>query len=186
MSDSAELLSELLDRCRRDERPAVERLVQRFHGYALSLARALVADPQRAEDVVQESMLIMLTRLSDVREPQAFAGWLRQIVRSQANRLARDRATAEMTGEPVDPHRSPLDRAQLDELRRLVRAAIAGLPPAGQQTARLFYLDELDQSQIARRLDVPLGTVKRRLHDARAKLRELLRDQRPPGRNLPL
>jgi RNA polymerase sigma-70 factor (ECF subfamily) len=186
MPESAELLSELVDRCRRGERRAAERLVQRFHGYVLTLARALVSDGHRAEDLAQESMLIMLTRLGDVREPRTFAGWLRQIVRNQVNRLARDRATVEMAAEPVDVRPSPLDRVQLDELRALVRAAIAGLPPAGQQTARLFYLDELDQSQIATRLDVPLGTVKRRLHDARSKLRYLLREQRPGDRGLPL
>jgi RNA polymerase sigma-70 factor (ECF subfamily) len=168
-----ELLPGLLVRCRDGDRQAIERLVQRFYRYTLSLAHALVQEGPGAEDVVQEAMVTMLTHLNEVRDPQAFPGWLRQIVRTHANRIRR-RGHLQLAGFRLSDQVSPPNQAQLDELRHHVRSAIAQLPPAGQQTARLFYLDELDQSQIAHQLEIPLGTVKRRLHDARVKLRKIL------------
>jgi RNA polymerase sigma-70 factor (ECF subfamily) len=65
----------------------------------------------------------------------------------------------------------------LAETRLLVREALAALPPAGRETAELFYLDEYNCAEVAELLHVPKGTVKRRLHDARSRLRDLLLGQ---------
>jgi RNA polymerase sigma-70 factor (ECF subfamily) len=178
MSEPTELLPELLERCRDGDRQAAERLVRRFYNYALTLARALVDDSQ-TEDVVQEAMLTMLAHLDQVRDPHAFAGWLRQIVRTHAARAARRRSPLLGLAEEPPVYHSPADRAQLHELCQQVRAALACLPLAGQQTARLYYIDGLDQRQIAIQLAVPVGTVKRRLYDARVKLRKILRPDLP-------
>jgi RNA polymerase sigma-70 factor (ECF subfamily) len=185
MPEHVELLSELLQRCRQHDANAMQRLVHRFYNYALSLAVALVDDRNDGQDVVQETMLTMLTQLHQLRDPQAFPGWLRQIVRSHANRSRRRGPLQRGLGEQHNPP-SPEELAELVELRQQVRRALSSLPAASQQTAHLFYLDELDQTQIAQQLDVPLGTVKRRLHDARVKLRKLLWDDSQPPPNLPL
>ena len=59
-------------------------------------------------------------------------------------------------------------------MRVFVRDALARLPQAGRETAERFYLREHTLREIADELDLPLGTVKRRLHDARHRLRDLL------------
>jgi len=191
----AEVLSELLARCRRGEDDAVETLVARFSARALDLAAALLGDAHLAEDAVQEAFLVALQRLADLRDPSAFPGWLRQIVRSQCTRILRkrrERLDAEIERRAA-AGQSPAAAAELAEMRAVVRAALAALPPVGRRTAELFYLEEQSCAEIAEHLHVPLGTVKRRLHDARAGLRDMLlgvvapveESEERPSRGLP-
>jgi len=172
----AETIRQLLDQCRRGDEDAVRTLVTRFSAGALHLAAALLRDEELAEDAVQEAFLVALRRLGDLRDPSAFPAWFRQIVRSQCTRILRkrrERLDPEIDGAPAGTA-SPLALAQLEETRTLVREALASLPDIGRQTAQFFYLEERSCADIAEHLSVPLGTVKRRLHDARARLRAML------------
>jgi RNA polymerase sigma factor (sigma-70 family) len=175
----AELLGEILVRCARGEESAAAELVRRFWPWAVDFAMALLGDAHLAEDATQAAFMTALSRLNDLREPTAFPGWFRQIVRTQANRIARRRR--ERAGVELPERASPpiSDEIANDERRRIVRDAIASLPRTTGEAATLHYLDGLDCREVARRLSVPTGTVKRRLHDAREKLRERLRRQLP-------
>ncbi len=169
----AELLEELLARCRHGDHEAVGVLVRRFWDYAMDLATHLLDDRHLAEDAVQDAFVVVVQRLEDLRTPAAFPGWLRRIVRTQANRISRRRRTgAAVSGDEPDGGSSPLAHAQETELRRLVRDAVASLPALSRATAELFYVYELDLNRVADVLGVPAGTVKRRLHDARQHLRD--------------
>jgi len=171
-----ETLENLLTRCSAGEESAIRELVRRFQPWALDLAEALAADAALAEDVVQESFITALEQLDDLRCPQAFPGWFRQIVRTHANRVTRKRREV-LVEKPVElssEASSPRRRAEEEELRRKVREALHALPPVVRETAELFYLEERSCAEIAHRLDVPKGTVKRRLYDARKRLRSML------------
>ena len=172
----AETLASLLDRCRRGQPDAAEDLVRRFRRHAAELAEAILQDGHAAEDALQEAFMAALRHLDDLRDPRAFPAYLRQIVRTQAHRILRRRREDLREADPDVPADgpSPLEQLQRDELRRRVRRALASLPPAGRRTAELFYLDELNQHDVAERLNVPTGTVKRRLHEVRAALRNML------------
>jgi NitT/TauT family transport system substrate-binding protein len=172
----AEPLSELLRRCRAGHDDAVAELVGRFCGGALSLAGAILADAHLAEDAVQEAFLTALQRLADLRDLAAFPGWFRQVVRTQSLRIARRRR--ERTGADVPEvagrEAPPPERLARDELRQRVREELAKLPPKGRRTAELYYLDGRACDDVAKALGVPSGTVKRRLHDVRRRLRSML------------
>jgi RNA polymerase sigma-70 factor, ECF subfamily len=172
----AELLSELLIRCKRGEHGAMELLVERYKDGAYRLARALTGDEHLAEDAVQEAFIEALSRLGQLREPEAFAAWLRRIVRTACNRLTRKRreSLSDAAADAATSEEDPLDGASRNEIDRLIRQSIDGLSDATRETARLFYLDELDQATVAGLLGVPEGTVRRRLHDSRRQLREML------------
>lgn len=171
----AELLEELLARCATGDHLAAAELVRRFRSYAMHLAVRIVNDRHLAEDAVQEAFLAAFDRLSDLRTPAAFPGWLRQIVRTHAMRARR---RVEAGGRPDARTRSrsglPAQRIEDEEIRALVRAALKALPAQTRETAELYYLNELDHYRVADVLDVPPGTVKRRLHDARRQLRDEL------------
>ena len=172
----AEALDKLLERCRRGEDRAIALLVARFQAYAHDLASAILGDGHLAEDAVQEAFLASLRRLSDLREPAAFPGWFRQIVRTQACRLARRRREdlhEAPDDKPADDP-TPLDRLEHEELREHVRRALASLPRTTRETAERFYLEERHHAEVAEMLQVPTGTVKRRLYDARQRLRDML------------
>jgi len=163
----AELLAELLERCKKGEHSAIELLVQRYRDGAYALARALAGDEHLAEDAVQEAFVEALGRLVQLRDPEAFAAWLRRIVRTRVNRIMRKRRehVSELAGDGQTACDSPGEMATTNEVNALIRRSIEGLSEANRETARLFYLDELDQTAVADRLGVPEGTVRRQLRE---------------------
>lgn len=170
-----ELLADLLERCRKGDQSAYHILVRRFQAKALDLAAALVGDRHLAEDVIQEAFLTAFSRLNQLRQPEAFAGWFRQIVRNQALKTARknDKAKEELV-EHQGKQLTPAENIERQELRQIVCKALAELPKSSRETAELFYLDQQSYIEVANTLNVPKGTVKRRLHDARQQLRGML------------
>lgn len=194
-----EPLGTLLERCRHGEQDAVKILIERFHDSARSLAQAILNDEHLAEDAVQEGFMAALYKLGNLRDTKAFPGWFRQVVRTEAHRILRRRRefTSDAFQEVPAGDNGPDACAQNEELRSIVREVLRQLPPASHQTAELFYLEERSYVEIAELLKVPQGTVKRRLHDARQRLRNMLMgyicDERPPEKpeappdwNLPL
>lgn len=131
-----------------------------------------------AEDVVQEALLRAYRKLSSLKEPYNFGGWVRQTARNIArNRLARGRPCLPMeehlTQSPtVDPG---ADMKVFDPREVPAILALSRLSSRLRETARLTYLCDCPQKQVAHRLGVPLGTVKRRLWDGRNRMkREVL------------
>ncbi|MFT3788172.1 MAG: sigma-70 family RNA polymerase sigma factor [Tepidisphaeraceae bacterium] len=169
----SQTLAELFDRCRQRDRAALEEMIRRFEPYARSVARAFVSRDDEVDDVVQEALLLVFLHLDEVRVPAAFPAWVRQVVRRVAHR---SRKTIRLLPDEDDVIAQPIDLVEAAELRQQVRSAVASLRQVNRDAADLFYLQELDQNAIADQLRVPLGTVKRRLHDARSALRTLLSD----------
>ena len=173
----AELLADLLERCRKGDQSAYQVVVKRFQNKALDLAKALIGDRHLAEDAIQGAFLTAFCRLNQLREPAAFVGWFRQIVRTEALRVLRKNSrNREKVVDYQSNQLSPLEKVELEELRQLIHQALSGLSKSNRQTAELFYLDEQSCAQVAHTLNVPTGTVKRRLYDTRQKLRDILLD----------
>ncbi len=169
-------LATLLDGVRDRDPAAVADLVARFRDSAQRLAESFTGDRHLAEEAVQEALVAALGGLNQLRSPEAFPGWFRQLVRTHACRIRRRQHCALELEEASGREPAPLENAELCELRNRVRAALANLPPASQRSAELFYMQERSVAEIAAILEVPSGTVKRRLHDARKLLREMLAD----------
>ena len=134
----------------------------------------LMGCPNEAEDILQEALLRGYLRLSTLREPYNFGGWMRQIARNMArNRITRRRrhipleeGLTESTTEGDRDHRSTL------VMEQPALKALSRLSSKLRETARLTYLSSLSQKQVAHRLGVPLGTVKRRLWEGRGRMKE--------------
>jgi RNA polymerase sigma-70 factor, ECF subfamily len=130
-----------------------------------------------AEEAAQEAMVRAWLRRDSCRSPAAPLPWLLEITRNEARRLigrqAR-RCSHELIGaadlEP-DCHDRDLDGAAL---RLSVEQALDTLADGDRRLLALRYSEDLSQSEVARRLGVPEGTVKVRLHRARRRLRGLL------------
>jgi RNA polymerase sigma-70 factor (ECF subfamily) len=129
-----------------------------------------------AEEATQEALL-RAWRGADQCRGSSRVPWVRQIGRNEALRVAarRARLRRELSAEPL------CETAAVDdpELVRLpvtetVRGALAQLTAADQMLIRLRYVEDLTQPQVARMLGLPEGTVKIRLHRARAHLAALL------------
>jgi len=148
-----------------------------------SLVHAL-GNADDAQDVVQDAFVQAFLKLETFLGSSSFYTWLYRIafnVAATHRRRRRPTASVEQlrdaTGqEPVDPQESPTERLQRDERCRQVQAAIAQLSDEHRRVLVLRDIDGQSYEEIAEILDMPLGTVRSRLHRARLQLRDCLKE----------
>jgi RNA polymerase sigma-70 factor, ECF subfamily len=136
----------------------------------LRLAYRYAKNPSEAEDIAQDALLRAWRRRSTLRDSGSRKQWLATIVRNEAFRQH-----ARLRPDPVDTMETDVsidDERVLATVERAdIHAALDRLDERDRQLVRLRYEEDLTQAGIARRLGVPEGTVKVRLHRVRNKLR---------------
>jgi RNA polymerase sigma-70 factor (ECF subfamily) len=139
----------------------------------LRLARRYSANAQDADDIAQEALLRVWRYRASLRDRDQLPAWLARIVHNEAARIH-----ARRIPEPVaEIHESAEVRDDTAVIERLdLHAALSDLSTEEQEMVCLRYLADLTQPAIARVLGVPEGTVKTRLHRARAKLHRALKE----------
>lgn len=189
--EAPEPLELLVERARALDTPLVIRqeafatLVERFQDAVYGYAYVLLSDPHLAQDAAQDAFLTAYGSLAQLRTPSAFPGWLRRIVRTHCLRqrrgepslapqgaLERLEAGADAASRRSDPRLDPAAVAEARELRATIATALQALPDRERTVTVLFYLSGYPQNEIARFLDVPVTTVKKRLQSARKRLQE--------------
>lgn len=181
---------ELMRRFRRGQSEAFGQLVRRYERELYGYLRRYVGDSTLAEDVFQNTFLQVYLRSSQYDSTKPLRPWLYTIAthqaidamrrngRHQAVRL--DEAHAD-NGEGglvgllellESPGPAPLEAVTAQERREKIRATVDGLPDLLRQVLLLAYYQGLKYREIADILNVPVGTVKSRLHAALVKLQE--------------
>ena len=167
---------------RRDE-AALASLYDRYRLILFGLLVRILGSREEAEDILQEVFIQVWRRAADFDEQRGKPfTWLVTLARSRAiDRLrqlsARERlATANAQEAPAEASDAAAD-AYRSEQKEIVSGALAQLPQDQRQTLLLAYFEGLTQSEIAKRLGAPLGTVKTRMRAGMIKLRELLGDR---------
>ncbi|MEU9322146.1 sigma-70 family RNA polymerase sigma factor [Streptomyces sp. NPDC048295] len=171
----------LTRRAQAGETGALGLLLARHQAPMRAVALSLLGHGPDAEDVVQDAALTALHRIGDVRDPDAVGAWLRAVVRNTAR--MRLRSTREIPGltaldhlhvHPDDEHER---RIEQHALRDWIWDAIGSLPPKLRLVVMLRYFSPVaSYEEIAAACDIPLGTVRSRLNQARTKLARLLLD----------
>lgn len=170
-------LAPLVRRVQNGDLNAFTELVRRFQDMAVGYAFAVLGDFHRAEDAAQEAFVQVLDDLHALREPAAFAGWLRRIVFKHCGRHTR---RARLSTVALEEH--TVSHPTADALHGLERAeehadvqrAIDALPPHQRQIVSLYYMGHHAQDEIAAFLGINPGTVRKRLHDARKNLKKAM------------
>lgn len=132
-----------------------------------------------AEEAAQEALVRAWLRRDSCRSPGAPLPWLLEITRNEARRLIgrEARHSAHELAGPMDLEADCEDHhLAATALRLSVEQALDSLGDGDRRLLRLRYAEDLTQSEVARRLGVPEGTVKVRLHRARRRLRGMLAD----------
>ena len=205
-SDDTVLVRELV----RGSEAALSTLYDRYGDAIFASAYRLTADRGIAEEVVQETFLTLWNR-AELFDPTAgsLAAWLHAIGRNRAvDRLRaagrRPRLVALSSASPDESETQGLERAVASGtvvagavqppgpeeatdaagLREAIRVAMTAMPDQERTVILLAYQEELSQTEIANRLDWPLGTVKTRTRRALLRLREALGGEFGPSAKL--
>ncbi|WP_367718851.1 sigma-70 family RNA polymerase sigma factor [Nitratireductor sp. GISD-1A_MAKvit] len=155
-----------------------EAFAPRVRGYMLRLVR----DPQLAEELMQETMMTVWRKAAqfDTQKGNASA-WIFTIARNL--RIDSFRRNRQPDFDPNDPAFVPDAEPRADDTmeardaEKALHRALKELPEEQRKLLHLAYFDDASHSEIARRLDLPLGTVKSRIRLAFNKLRTVLGDR---------
>ena len=169
-------------RVRQRDAGALRELYDRHAGVIYGLGLRILRDASEAEDLVQD-VFLHLWRRAEMFDPGRgqFGGWLLSLARNRAidrlrSRQAQGRGAdayeLERAGDTGPPAEDPNESAYASELRRAIAEALGALPEAQRQAVELAYFGGLSHSEIATRLEAPLGTVKARIRQGMIKLRD--------------
>lgn len=180
MSDDVQLIDDTLA----GDRAAFGQLVHKYQGRLFNTLLHVVGSREEAEDVCQEAFVQAFVKLETFGGRSAFYTWLYRIAFNlSVSRRRRKRAEVsidqhrERTGdEPLDPGEGPTDQVLRDEQVRQVRGAINALNDEYRAILVLREMEGCCYDTIAEILELPLGTVRSRLHRARLQLRDQLQD----------
>jgi RNA polymerase sigma-70 factor (ECF subfamily) len=171
----------LIDRAKKGDRAAYGELVTRFETSVFAMALARVRDPQEAQELAQEVFIHAMRKLPQLRDNRCFAGWLRRITARMAiNRATRRGLLYGAASEGLDSIaasvKAPDEQAELGEDKIGLHDGLTKLKPLDRETLEAFYLRGRSLKQMSRDFASPVGTIKRRLHVARARLKEVMED----------
>jgi NitT/TauT family transport system substrate-binding protein len=165
-------------------RNAFAEVVAAYRDMAMAVARRRLKNEALAEEAVQEAFLAAYLNLTKLEEPGSFGSWLRVILSRNCSRILRKENRSRE--HPIDheiPNPEAIDPCELYTSyldRERVRKILAGLGGICREACILRYVHGLPYSEISETLGVPLGTVKRRLYEARdLVVREYNRQGRP-------
>lgn len=155
-------------------------LYDRYASLIYRLALRILANPQEAEDLTQEIFLSLWRSGTYNPDRGSLGSFLTTLTRSRAIDKLRSRSTSwkflqrwsqTMIAESTP---TPFELASLSQRSQYVRDALAQLPDKQRQVLEMSYYDGFSQSEIAQRLDVPLGTIKTWARQGLLKLRQNL------------
>ncbi len=174
-------LAILVRRAQRGDREAFGRLAEQFERTVYAVCLRRLGNPSEALELTQEVFLHVMKRIGQLRDPERFAGWLRQV----AARMAINRATRRLPPPSVDTdvlegagadRDDPLDELIARERAQRLYEGLSRLKPLDRETLVAFYIRGQSLLEMAEDVEAPVGTIKRRLHTARKRLKAVLED----------
>jgi len=172
---------QLLALSRSGDKEAFGRLVQRYEQELYNFLLRFLGQPSLAEDVFQEAFLQVHLSAADFDTSRRFRPWLYTIAANKARDLLRSRSrrpavqlttAAEDTSEVDLWHNllrddtTPEDILDAKQQKQLVQQVVAQLPDHLREILVMAYFNQLSYKEMAQVFDIPLGTVKSRLHAA--------------------
>ncbi|NUQ60946.1 MAG: sigma-70 family RNA polymerase sigma factor [Pirellulales bacterium] len=180
MSDDSQLIAETLA----GQTAAFGQLVRKYQDRLYNTVVHIAGSVEDSRDIVQEAFVQAFLKLDTFQQTSAFYTWLYRIAFNVAASHRRRRKPTisvelvrETTGqEPADPRPGPEQRLEEAERRRHIEQAIAALSEEHRTVLVLREIDGCCYETIAEILELPIGTVRSRLHRARLQLREQLKE----------
>lgn len=172
---------------------AMEQLLAYTHTWVSYQCRKMLKNAQDAEDLTQEVLVTIYTKLDTLQEPAAFRKWANQITASRCvNALNRTHVEYQFaededghsildTLEELDEQMIPDKAIDNAETARMIEEIVTGLPDAQRAATLMFYYSEMSVKEIAQAMKVSENTVKSRLNYARKAIKEQVLDYEKQG-----
>lgn len=164
---------EILDfflRTREAQRALVEARARLYR-----VAYAWCRNPALADDLVQETLTKALKNSAQLRDPKARDAWLFTILANcYRDYFRRLRDMDDIDDVEISHESTPESESSSAQIVGLVRAAVARLPEGQRQVVTLVDLEGFSYGEVAKILDVPIGTVMSRLCRARGAMKDML------------
>ncbi|MEL7498630.1 MAG: sigma-70 family RNA polymerase sigma factor [Planctomycetota bacterium] len=174
----SELIRQTLD----GDKSAFGVLIRRYQNRLFNSMVHILRSETDAEDAVQDAFVLAFTKLSTFKGKSQLFTWLYRIAYNVAvTRMRQRKPVVSLDGKPdqsrmdfPDPGPAPDDRMHRGEQVSELNRALDRLSEEHRSILILREMDELDYDAISEILDLPIGTVRSRLHRARHQLREIL------------
>ena len=187
MSSSTKTDQEIIDACLGGRQDEYRVLIDRYQGKVFNLLMRILRQRERAEEVTQDAFLQAYLKLASYKSQYKFSSWLMKIAQNLAfNQLRKARLDTVSIDGDRDSNRTvrhiadekmegrPAELAEQRDLKRLLEASFDTLSSKYRATVVLRHTEGLSYKEIADVLDIPVGTVKFRLHRAYRLLKEKL------------
>lgn len=178
-ADDPDVLDALALRAGAGDRDALEDLLALVRPRVQRICGRILLFPEDAEEAAQDALMLVATKIGSYEGRSRFTTWLHVVASNSARstyrslkRRAAERATAELPAAADPRTTSVIAGSRLDLLEAL--EVVGRDHPEYVEPLVLRDVQELDYAEIARVLDLPLGTVKARIHHARKAVRPLL------------
>ena len=183
VQDKFVLLHEKVKKAQTGDVMAFGELVKMFQDAVYGVAYAIVGNFEDAQDIAQEAFIHAWRNLNTLKDLVKFPNWLCRIARNLCIDFLRQRKLETVELEEAiavhAPSPEPLEQTEKKELAESVLAAVRALPEKLRLTTTLFYINGYTVNEIAEFLEAPAGTIKRRLHDSRQRLKEsIMKDKK--------
>jgi RNA polymerase sigma-70 factor (ECF subfamily) len=171
--------AKLAQRVKQGDREAFGQLVQRYAPRARRVCRAILENPQDADDAAQDGFLAALTKIGTYDEARPFGPWLIRIIVNAARDLARKRKVRiveEIPDDAVTAEPGPDLQAHISTLGDALKDALRTIPEREATAIVLYEVEGFTHREVAEILGVPAGTVRSDVHKARRRLRLAMTD----------
>lgn len=182
---------QVIARARRGEESAFAELLRRFRAPVFNLCLRMLKNRDDAEDVAQDVFIKVFGMLERYDDRYAFRSWVFKIAANQCiDFIRRNRVKLQSLDEPLkfkgeeierqfpDEAPNPEETVETREIGQLLLEITDQLPPHYRSMIVLRHQEQLSYEEIAEVLDLPLGTVKARIHRARAMMKDKLQRRR--------
>jgi RNA polymerase sigma-70 factor (ECF subfamily) len=177
MADSPMTDDELVQSCREGKKEAFAALYYRYRTRIFSFCLTLVRNPSDAEDALQDAFRYIFSKIGSYEAKGRFKSFIFKIAHSVSIDILRKRSRQASIPEEYEISAEPEETPRAEQVEQL-RGCIARLPSMYREVLALRVLDDLAYEEVAEVLELPLGTVKSRIHHAVALLRKMLRTQK--------
>ncbi|MCA9087852.1 MAG: sigma-70 family RNA polymerase sigma factor [Planctomycetaceae bacterium] len=178
-------IAQLVRQAQAGNNGAFGQLVDYFENIIFAVVMRRLRNSAEAAEITQDVFLRAFRKLPQLREPERFAGWLKRIaIRLSINRAVRRPREAMQDPEffggfADDGPENPVTETLRFEEAHQVRDGISQLRKLDRETLEAFYFEGQSLREMSDRFSSPIGTIKRRLHTARNRLKVVLGDMQP-------